>query len=111
MKNLLLYMYYTILYVCVSHYTKIKSKRKFKIRNTKLSKSSLPTVCISLCTVSTCTCHLHRICCTLVPEIRVRPEMLCVFWSIDMLTCMIYNFHQQNIKDNWSYLLSSDKDR
>ena len=106
-------MYYTILYVCVSHYTKIKSKRKFKIRNTKLSKSSLPTVCISLCTVSTCTCtcHLHRICCTLVPEIRVRPEMLCVFWSIDMLTCMIYNFHQQNIKDNWSYLLSSDKDR
>ena len=23
--------------------------------------------------------HLPHICCTLVPEIRVRPEMLCVF--------------------------------
>ena len=32
---------YTILYVCVLHYTKIKSKQKFKIRNIKIS---LPTV-------------------------------------------------------------------
>ena len=32
---------YTILYVCVPHYTKIKSKQKFKIRNIKIS---LPTV-------------------------------------------------------------------
>ena len=37
--------------------------------------------------VSTCTCHLPRICCTLVPEICVRPETLRVFWSIDMLMC------------------------
>ena len=35
--------------------------------------------------------HLPLVCRTLVPEIRVRPEMLRVFWYIDMLTCVIYN--------------------
>ena len=35
--------------------------------------------------------HLPRICHTLIPEIRVRPEMLCVFRYIELLTCMIYN--------------------
>ena len=35
--------------------------------------------------------HLPRICCTLVPENRVRPEILCVFQYIDVLTCVIYN--------------------
>ena len=32
------------MYVCITYYTKIRSKRKFKIRNIKLSKISLPTV-------------------------------------------------------------------
>ena len=35
---------YTILYAHVPYYMKIKSKHKFKIRNIKLSKISLPTV-------------------------------------------------------------------
>ena len=34
--------------------------------------------------------HLPHICCTLVPEICVRPEMLRAFQYIDVLTCMIY---------------------
>ena len=40
------FLCYTILYmyVCITYYTKIRSKRKFKIRNIKLSKISLPTV-------------------------------------------------------------------
>ena len=33
---------YTIMYARVPYYTKIKSKRKFKLRNIKLSKISLP---------------------------------------------------------------------
>ena len=35
--------------------------------------------------------HLPRVFHTLVPEIRVRPEMLRVFQYIDVLTCVIYN--------------------
>ena len=35
--------------------------------------------------------HLPRVCRTLVPEIRVRPEILRVFQYIDVLTCVIYN--------------------
>ena len=35
--------------------------------------------------------HLLHVCRTIVPEIRVRPEMLCVFRYIDVPTCMIYN--------------------
>ena len=35
--------------------------------------------------------HLPLICHTLVPEIRVRPEMLHVFQYINVLMCMIYN--------------------
>ena len=43
------------------------------------------------------------------------PEMLHVFWYIDVLTCMIYNCTQLNSKKEWSYSLSAmkivDKDR
>ena len=35
--------------------------------------------------------NLPRVCCTLVPEIRVCHKMLCVFWCIDVLTCVIYS--------------------
>ena len=35
--------------------------------------------------------HLPCVCYTLVPEIRVCPEMLHVFRYIDVLTCVIYN--------------------
>ena len=35
--------------------------------------------------------HLPCVCCTLVSEIRVRPEMLHVIQYIDVLTCVIYN--------------------
>ena len=31
--------------------------------------------------------HLSHVCCTLVPEIRIRPEMLGVFWLSLILTC------------------------
>ena len=31
-----------------------------------------------------CLYHLPSVCCTLVPEIRVHPEMLRVFWYIDV---------------------------
>ena len=44
--------------------------------------------------------HLPRVCRTLVPEIRARPEMLRVIRYIDVLTCVIYNW---NSKDDWSY--------
>ena len=52
------------------------------------------------CTRNNCICvsiylhayvfmyHLSRVCRTLVPEIRVCPEMLRVFRYIDILTCM-----------------------
>ena len=33
--------------------------------------------------------HLPRICCTLVHEIHVHPEILCVFQYIDVLMCVI----------------------
>ena len=36
--------------------------------------------------------HLPHACRTLVPKICVRPEMLCVFWYIDVLTCVIHNY-------------------
>ena len=32
-----------------------------------------------------------RVCCPLIPEIRVCHEMLRVFQYIDVLTCVIYN--------------------
>ena len=35
--------------------------------------------------------HLSRICHTPVPEIRVHPEMLCVFRYIEVLACVIYD--------------------
>ena len=43
-KSKLTFLRYAIMYVRVPYYTKIKSKCKFKIRNIKLSKISLPTV-------------------------------------------------------------------
>ena len=36
-----------------------------------------------------------HVCRTLVPEICVGPEMLCVFWYIDVLTCVIHICEQQ----------------
>ena len=39
--------------------------------------------------------HLPCVCRTLVPKIHICPEMLRVFWYIDMLTCMIYNCTKQ----------------
>ena len=50
-----------------------------------------------------CLYHLPCVCCTLVPEICVHPEMLRVFWYIDVLTCVIYNCTPLNSKDDWSY--------
>ena len=44
--------------------------------------------------------HLPRVCRILVPEIRVRHEMLRVFWYIDMLTCVIYMYSE--IALNWT---------
>ena len=38
-----------------------------------------------------CLYHLPRVCCTLVPEICVRPEIHRVFQYIDVLTCVMYN--------------------
>ena len=38
-----------------------------------------------------CIYIFNRTCRTLVPEICVCPEILCVFQYIDVLTCMIYN--------------------
>ena len=53
--------------------------------------------------------HLPCVCRTLVPEIRVHPEILHVFRYIDMLMCVIYNCTQLNSKNYWSYLLSAMK--
>ena len=40
--------------------------------------------------------HLPHVCRTLVPEIRVCPEMLRVFRYIDVLTCVIYNLTERS---------------
>ena len=60
--------------------------------------------------------HLPRVCRTLVPEIHVHPEMLHVFWYIDMLTCVIYNCMQSTEQQGRMELLVSavkiiDEDR
>ena len=59
--------------------------------------------------------HLPRVCRTLVPEIRVRPEMLCVFQYIDVLTCVIYNCTRLNGQERLELLVSAmnniDEDR
>ena len=52
--------------------------------------------------------HLPCVCRTLVPEIRIRSEMLRVFRYIDMLTCMVYSC-QLSIDDDRSYSLSAMK--
>ena len=41
-----------------------------------------------------CICMYHLYTLHLVPEICVCPEMLRVFWYIDVLTCMVYNCMQ-----------------
>ena len=51
-----------------------------------------------------CLYHLPRVCHTLVPEIHVHPEMLCVLRYIDVLTCVLCSYTLLNSKDNWSYL-------
>ena len=68
-------------------------------------------LCIYLCMY-----HLPRICCTLVPEIHVRPEMLHAFRYIDVLTCIIYNcVHSTEQQGRLELLMSAveiiDKDR
>ena len=52
--------------------------------------------------------QLPCVCCTLVPEIRIRSETLRVFQYIDMLTCVIYNC-QLSIDDDRNYSLSAMK--
>ena len=42
--------------------------------------------------------HLPCVCHTLVPKIRVHPEMLHVFRYIDVLMCLM-----MNSKDDWSF--------
>ena len=44
------------------------------------------------------------VCCTLVPKIRLCPEMLHVFLYIDVFTCMIYNCTRLNSKGDSSHL-------
>ena len=46
------------MYAHILYYTKVKSKHKFKIRNIKLSKNSLPTVnaCMHACIQSMHAC-------------------------------------------------------
>ena len=46
--------------------------------------------------------HLPHVCRTLVPEIRVCPEMLRVFQYIGLLTCVIYTTALLNGKDDWN---------
>ena len=54
--------------------------------------------------------HLPHICCTLVPEIRVHPKMLCVFRYIDVLTCVIYNcMHSTEQQGRLELLMSAVK--
>ena len=49
-------------------------------------------------------------CCTLVPKICVRPEMLHVFQSIDVLTCVIYNcMHSTEKQERLELLVSAMK--
>ena len=40
------------------------------------------------------TYHLPCVCCTLVAKIHARPEVLCLFRYIDVLTCVAYNYMQ-----------------
>ena len=49
--------------------------------------------------------HLPHVCHTLVPKIRVHPEMLHVFRYIDVFTCVVYNEQY----DDWSYSLLAVK--
>ena len=54
--------------------------------------------------------HLPRVCHTLVPEIRVHPEMIHVFQYIDVLTCVIYNcMHSTEQQRSLELLLSAVK--
>ena len=57
-----------------------------------------------------CMYHLPRICCTLVPEIYVRREMLRVFRYIDVLMCVIYNcMHSTEHQGRLELLMSAVK--
>ena len=49
--------------------------------------------------------HLPRVCRTLLPEIRVCPEMLHVFRYIDVLTCvwLTTGLSQERHERDWSY--------
>ena len=52
------------MYARVPYYTKIKSKRKFKIQNIELSKIFLPTVCVTVAwcfNTYRCVCVCHKL--------------------------------------------------
>ena len=66
-----------------------------------ITHDSLPTRRIMVC-IYLCLYHLPCVCCTIVPEISVHSEMLCVCWYIEVLIYVIYST-RLNSKDDWSY--------
>ena len=78
-----------------------------RMRNNGMSAVS---TCMYLCLY-----HLPRVCCTLVPEIRVCPKILHVFRYIDMLMCVIYNCTRLKSHEQLKLLVSAvnnvDEDR
>ena len=56
-----------------------------------------------------CMYHLPHVCRTLVPRIRVCPEMLRVFRYIDVLTCVIYNCRSTEQQGQLQLLMSAVK--
>ena len=55
--------------------------------------------------------HISRVCHTLVPKIRVRPEMLCVFWYIEVLVCVIYDLTEPEQQGRSSAMKIINEDR
>ena len=53
--------------------------------------------------------HLPHVCCTLVPEIRVRPEMFRVIQYIDVLMCVIYNLTKQQGRSSDMKIIDQDR--
>ena len=53
--------------------------------------------------------HLPHVCCTLVLEICVRPEMLRVIQYIDVLMCVIYNLTEQQGRSSDMKIIDQDR--
>ena len=53
--------------------------------------------------------HLPHVRYTLVPEIRVRPEMLRVIQYIDVLMCVIYNLTEQQGRSSDMKIIDQDR--